>query len=132
MAKKRKKASLAQRKRNPNSKYWKGKADEAWSIQIRAVGKCEMCPRTTSLAAHHIINRTRLRFRHDLSNGICLCSWHHLRDPDISPHADSYSNEGFLAWLRENRPGQYQWYEANKHDKRPPEWTYRTKYEELI
>ena len=127
----KKKASLAQRKKNPNSKYWKGKADEAWRDQIRAVGKCEICGRATSLNAHHIINRTRLRFRHDISNGVCLCSWHHLRDPDCSPHADSCSNEGFLAWLCENRPGQFQWYEENKHDKRQPDWTYKERYEQL-
>ena len=131
MAKKRKKASLAKRKASPNSMYWREKADEAWAVEIRAVGKCEYCRRTTGLNAHHIITRIRLRFRHDLSNGICLCSRCHAFDPAISPHIDSFSAENFLRWLKENRPGQWEWYEENKHDKMPIEGTYRDKYEEL-
>ena len=123
--------NLKQKKANPNSKYWKEKADEEWSKQIRAVGKCEICNRSNSLNAHHLINRTRLRFRHDLSNGICMCSRCHIWDSDISPHADSYSNEKFLAWLAENRPGQFQWYEEHKEDKRKQEQNYRTIYEQL-
>ena len=126
------KASLAKRKANPNSKYWKGKADDEWSREIKAVGRCEYCGSTTNqLNSHHIISRTRLRFRHDLSNGVCLCSRCHAFDPAISPHADSYGAENFLDWLANERWGQWIWYEQNKHDKRQPEWTYRDKYEEL-
>ena len=126
------KASLAKRKANPNSKYWKGKADDVWAKQIKTVGRCEYCNNATrQLNAHHIIARTRLRFRHDLSNGVCLCVRCHSFDPKISPHQDSYGAENFLRWLKEERPGQYQWYEDNKHDKRQPEWTYRDRYEEL-
>lgn len=125
------KATLKQRKAKPNSKYWKGKADTEWSKQIRAVGKCEHCSRATSLNAHHIINRTRLRYRHDLSNGVCLCSGCHLFDSEISPHIDSYSGEKFLAWLKSERPGQFQWYEEHKDDKRQPEMSYQEQYEIL-
>jgi len=131
--KKRKKATLAERKANPNSKYWKGKADDAWAEEIKKVGHCEYCKSTVNQKnAHHIIGRTRLRFRHDLANGICLCTRCHAFDPEISPHIDSYSAENFLRWLKESRPGQFQWYEENKHNKRQPDWTYREKYEELI
>ena len=126
------KSKLAKRKANPNSTYWKDKADEAWAQEIRAVGKCEYCGRQSGLNAHHIIARIRLRFRHDLSNGCCLCSSCHAFDSAISPHIDSFSAENFLNWLKEERPGQFQWYEDNKHDKRQPEWSYRNKYEELI
>lgn len=124
-------ATLKQKKANPNSKYWKGKADEEWSEQIRVVGKCEKCSRATALNAHHIISRIRLRFRHDLSNGVCLCAHCHNFDGSFSPHVDSFSGEIFLAWLEENRPGQFQWYEENKHDKRMPEITYKQSYELL-
>ena len=125
------KTKLARQKANPNSRYWKGKADEAWAEQVKAVGACEHCGRTTSLNAHHIIARVRLRFRHDLSNGCCLCSRCHAFDPAISPHIDSFSAENFLRWLSEQRPGQFQWYEENKHDKRQMDGTYRDRYEEL-
>ena len=127
----RKKATLKQKKANPNSKYWKGKADEAWAKQIKAVGVCEKCWRATSLNAHHIICRIRLRFRHDISNGVCLCSRCHVFDPAFSPHLGSHSAEQFLRWLAENRPGQHRWYEENKHNKRKPDKTYKQCYEEL-
>lgn len=130
--KKRKKAPLADRKKNPNSKYWREKADEAWAEEIKKVGHCEHCKSTVNqLSAHHIIARVRLRFRHDLSNGVCLCSRCHAFDPAISPHIDSFSAENFLQWLRDERPGQFAWYEENKHDKRQPAWTYKERYEEL-
>lgn len=126
--KKRRKPNL----KSPNSRTWRDKADDAWRDQINAIGKCEICPRTTNLNAHHLISRTRLRFRHDLSNGICLCSWHHLRDPHCSPHSDSYSDEGFIEWLKINRPGQFQWFEEHKKDMRPGmEGTYQDKWEQL-
>lgn len=129
--KKRKKAPLKDRKANPNSKYWKGKADEAWADTIRGVGKCERCGRATALNAHHLISRTRLYFRHDLSNGVCLCAHCHSFDASFSPHIDSYGGEKFMAWLKYERPGQYQWYEENKHNKRPPDRTYKQAYEDL-
>ena len=119
------------KKHKPNSKYYKKKADLAWAAQIRAVGRCEHCGRTNSLNAHHLIARTRLRFRHDLSNGVCLCSYCHAFDASISPHIDSFSGERFLAWLKEARPGQFQWYEENKHDMRQAEGTYQEKWEQL-
>ncbi len=132
MAKKRKKATLAEKKARPNSKYWLTKADEEWSKQIRAVGKCEHCNGTGRLEAHHLLMRKRYKFRHDLSNGVCMCSWCHKFSPQISPHQDSYSAELFLEWLETERPGQFQWYEENKHDKRQHEKTYQQCYEDLL
>ena len=127
MKKKRRKPN----KDNPNSRYWKGKADDLWGSYIRGVGSCEVCGKTTALNAHHIISRTRLRFRHDRSNGVCLCVRCHVFDASISPHADSFGGEKFLEWLKKERNGQWLWYEENKHDKRPPEMTYKESYESL-
>ncbi len=125
-------ATLKQKKAKPNSKYWKKKADDAWAAEIKAVGECEHCHHTDrQLNAHHIIACVRLRFRHDLSNGVCLCVRCHSFDTDISPHQDSYGGEKFLAWLERERPGQFQWYEENKDDKRQMEGTYKDKYELL-
>jgi len=123
---------LKQKKAKPNSKYWKKKADDAWAKEIRKVGRCEICGRVGSkLNAHHIISRTRLRFRHDLSNGICLCCYCHRFSPSFSPHVDTYSGEMFLNWLQINRPGIWAWYQEHKEDKRPPEKSYQQSYEEL-
>lgn len=130
--KKKKLSKLAQHKANPNSKYWRDKADDAWAKEIREVGACEICSGTGKLDSHHIISRTRLRHRHDLSNGVCLCIRCHRFDSYISPHADSFGGENFLAWLKRERYGQWQWYEEAKEDKRVPDKTYKQYYEELI
>ncbi len=118
--------------KNPNSRTWKKKADDAWKEQILAVGYCEICGRPDGQRhSHHIITRTRLRFRHDISNGVCLCAHCHNFSDTVSPHVDCRSAAGFLRWLEEERPGQFQWYEENKDDMRLMEGTYRDKYEEL-
>ena len=126
-------ATLKQKKANPNSLYWRKKADNMWSAVIKQVGVCECCGSTTNqLNAHHIISRVRLKYRHDVSNGVCLCVTCHSFDPMISPHADSYGAENFLRWLAFNRPGQYIWYNEHKEDKRQKTRTYEECYEELL
>ena len=134
--KKRKKASLKARKANPDSSYWKGKADDAWSEEIKKVGECEVCGRTSDqcqLSAHHIIGRTRLRYRHDLSNGLCLCQTHHTLGSyeDVCAHGDMRQAENFKAWFKDTCPGQFQWFEEHKDDKRQKEMTYKECYESL-
>ncbi len=124
-------SKLSKKKANPKSGYWKKKADNEWSKEIRKVGYCEICGRGGRLNAHHIISRTRLRHRYDLSNGVCMCARCHQFDSDISPHADSFGGEKFLAWLKAERPGQFQWYQEAKNDKRLPDKTYQEMYEEL-
>lgn len=126
--KKRRKPNLL----NPNSMTWKKKADKAWAVKIRSIGYCEKCRATDKqLNAHHIIARTRLRFRHELKNGVCLCVRCHSFDPAISPHVDSFSGERFLTWLAIIKPHQFQWYEEHKHDMRQMEGTYQDKFEQL-
>jgi len=125
-------ATLKQKKANPNSKYWRKKADDIWSDVIKQVGQCEYCGNTIrQLHSHHILARTRPRFRHDISNGVCLCSTCHNFDPTISPHQDSYGGERFLEWLKLYRPGQFVWYQENKEDKRQKEKTYEQCFNEL-
>lgn len=114
-------------------KYWRDKADAAWSDEIRKTGKCEICDKpgklrkkdslpVVGLESHHLIPRGILKFRHDLSNGICLCVSCHgamprLRNRRMSAHSAGEAGERFWAWLKENRPGQGGWYEENKHNK---------------
>ena len=127
MAKTRRKPNL----KNPNSSTWKKKADDLWGETIRQVGYCEVCGGAGQLNAHHIISRTRLKFRHDPSNGVCLCVRCHSFNADISPHQDSFGGEKFLEWLEAERPGQFIWYEENKHDKTMPDKTYEQCFYEL-
>lgn len=90
--------------RMPN---WEKKADDAWKKVIKQVGHCEMCGSSDKqLHAHHIIGRVNKAYRHDLSSGICLCANCHTFAP-YSAHKDA---SGFRAWLKKNRPGQWQWY----------------------
>lgn len=124
------KATLAQRKANPNSRYWKEKADELWAKKVRSYGHCMHCGSTDKqLNAHHVLSRTRLRFRHNLFNGVCLCTTCHAFDATFSPHVDSFSGQGFIEWLKTTE--KWAWYEANKHDMRPMDDSYRDRYEAL-
>lgn len=122
---------LKEKKKNPNTLYWRKKADDVWADIITSEGKCVICSRTTSLNAHHIITRGRLRFRHDIDNGLCMCSHCHRFNANISPHVDSFSAENFLDWLMKKRPDQFLWYQAHKADKRGRERTYKEDFEEL-
>ena len=118
--------------KNPMSRTWRIKADNAWKAEVKKVGHCEICGKPGDAHdTHHIITRTRFRFRHDLSNGVYLCAWCHSFSPWVSPHLDCRSAAGFLDWLEDQRPGQFKWYQENKDHKREMEGTYREKYEEL-
>jgi len=97
---------------------WRKKADDEWSRVIRQVGKCEICKVPgikgkkkgwVNLDAHHIITRGHTGYRHDLSNGICLCKGCHKFKP-WAPHQD---HTQFIAILKSSRPGQYVWYLSN-------------------
>jgi len=121
-----------------NSKYWRNKADLMWSNVIRQVGECEMCRRRgikgekqgwTNLYAHHLIEKSYGRkYRHDLSNGICLCTPCHKWDRDKAPHQNK---NGFKEWMKENRPGQYEWWMRNEEDKKTLPVNYQANYEIL-
>lgn len=96
---------------------WKKRCDELWSAIVRRVGKCAVCGSTHGLNAHHLIGRTRAKYRHDLKNSCCLCFSHHTFDPNLSAHQSNASTLNFLLWLEQNRPEQYQWLMDHKDDK---------------
>jgi len=99
-----------------NGKY-KKEADLLWAEEIKKVGRCEMTGDSNcQLNAHHIISRTRLKFRYDLSNGVCLSAYSHSFDPVCCPHGGLDAVKRFEGWLKESRPGQYQWFMENKDD----------------
>lgn len=45
-----------------------------WTREVKARGKCERCPRTERLHAHHIDRDTT---NNTIENGECLCVWCH-------------------------------------------------------
>ena len=132
---------------------YKKLGDGEWSRVIRQVGVCEMCENEgnpgkksgwTNLDAHHIIHRSHLEYRYDLSNGICLCVHCH-QWAEMAPHQNE---QMFIAWLKLKRPGQYEWYLDNTFEKetrigdeifltrstvkRDKEETYQQSYERLL
>ena len=107
--KKRKKPPLHKRKANPNSNYWRNKADEQASKYYRHL-PCKVCEsegvENTDTCWHHIVPKSlSAHYRHDPDNLISLCNKHHNTDNDIAAHGTNpLAQEGFLNWLREHRP----------------------------
>ena len=102
-----------QQKDNPHSIYWRKRADAAWSNIIKHTGRCAYCGAIATyvgLEAHHLIPRRNTTTRHLIECGLCLCSYHHLYCPKISPHLKP---KMFVKWLKENRPNQYRWVVRN-------------------
>ena len=114
--KRKRKSALQKRKDDPRSKYWCRKADNLWSGIIHALYPtcavndidCKDDPQ-----AHHLIPRTHRATRHDVENGICLCSLHHEYSPRLSPH---YGPVGFAAWLQANEREKWEYVLAHKYE----------------
>jgi len=128
--------------------YWRNRADKVWSDIIRQVGHCEYCyvqgtPRqdgalVKGLQAHHIIfkdNTPRgMKFRHDISNGVCLCDENHNKYSrhQLSPHGKGEAVRLWWKWLENNRPGQYQWYLDHVEDKKFEKQDWEQHYHDLV
>jgi len=80
------------------------KADKLWSECIRKIWKCEYCWKTEYLNAHHIFSRNNKSVRWELSNWICLCSWHHTFSSTFSPHQTPVE---FTRWIEAKRWKDY-------------------------
>ena len=82
-------------------------ADQLWSIAVRSdwLWKCAVCGHGTC-EAHHLIPRQHPVTRHDLRNGIALCSSHHQFCPKISPHQNA---AGWMQWLQSEYPLRHEW-----------------------
>ena len=99
------KSKLQRRKANSRSKYWRNKADKLWgAILHHRQDSCAVCGRTGRLEAHHLISRVVGVMRHDLRNGIILCTQHHKFCTELSAHEAPLQ---FAEWLQENRWEQY-------------------------
>ena len=99
----------AKRVKKQSSKgYLEAKQDTVWAnfIKDNAGRKCEYCGKTENLNAHHIFSRSNKQVRHDLDNGISLCSGHHVLLSTFSAHKTPAE---FIEWIKEYRG--IEWYE---------------------
>jgi hypothetical protein len=84
-------------------------ADTLWSRAVRDDwgNRCAVCGNDSHLHAHHLVPRHHEATRYQLRNGICLCSYCHIRNKHFSPHMCA---AGWLDWLSTNWPKLHQWY----------------------
>ena len=91
-------------------KIEKRHADEAWSLDVREKGFCEVCEAKKGLNAHHILVKERYpEYRHEMLNGICLCNRCHK----FAQHSAHRNPIWWSIWLKEHKPALYNW--AEKH-----------------
>lgn len=88
-------------------------ADELWALAVYAdwANKCAVCGKLRGdviLNPHHILPRQHEATHFLLRNGIALCTWHHLRDADTSPHVNA---AGWVRWLKAHHTELHDWYQ---------------------
>jgi len=91
----------------------KTKEDEVWalSVKLRAGFKCEMCGwEGDKIDAHHIIPRTFSDIRHNVMNGIALCSRCHKLGPR-APHRVDGNSVFFFFLLKKKHPARFRFAE---------------------
>ncbi len=121
-----KKSKLQKKKDNPRSKYWKTKADKLWGEAIHQIYKtCAICG-GVPVESHHLIGRANTATRHEIENGIGLCSLHHKWDNKLSAHGAPLA---FSVWLQETHPDKWEWCSQNKNRLEKPD--YKAAYERL-
>ena len=69
------------KKKKVNNVNLEKKADELWSeiVKIKDGFRCQLCGKLDNLNSHHIIHKSRGKaIRHEIENGVCLCSGCHI------------------------------------------------------
>ncbi len=122
------KSKLQRTKDRPGSRYWRNKADRAWSLLIlrKNDGRCMVCGEP-AVDPHHLISRSLAATRHSLTNGIPLCRSHHSMNPRMSAHLCPLA---FAEWLRTKDPTLYGWVQEHRFDLCPKP-NYRKRHEQL-
>ena len=128
MARKRSKQTLAQRKANPNSLYYKSRCDDEWKLYIKmdAHFECAICGSKSKLNAHHHIDRSNVETRHAFWNGTALCPGCHK----FAVNSAHKNGVWFADWLRKNRNTKYRLtvdYKYKLHDPKE-KWDYKARY----
>jgi hypothetical protein len=84
----------------------KRKLFKIWSMEVRKIGRCEICSATKRLNAHHILDKNYYHeYRFDPRVGICLCPSCH-KFGKYSAHKNPI---WFAKWLKNNKPEQFKW-----------------------
>ncbi len=96
------------------------------------------------LEAHHLISKGAFpKFRHDINNGICLCFLCHKYGTVITDNiwvkglviGDKISahtqQENFMTWLEAGKPATFEWYQANKYNKKSVEVNFEVAFDRL-
>lgn len=111
------------------SNYDMIKADRAWSNYIHAANNRCMIGEDCEgwLEAHHLISRSVKSLRHDINNGVLLCTKHHKLSIELSAHNNP---EAFAEWLLEHAPEKLAYIKAHKWDIEKPD--YKAAYKEII
>lgn len=133
-----KKLKHSKEKENPSSSYWMNKADKIWSIFIKKrdrvcvigcspIGYIDPC--FGPLESAHLIGRSVKKFRHDLNNGLALCSKHHNHSKVISYHS---AMAAFIEWVMEFRPEQYRYWQKRKKRITSERVNFKEKHDQLI
>lgn len=106
--KRKKKSKLQKRKDNPDSTYWRNKADKLWKefVAMSWDHECAVCGSKDYVQAHHLIPREMRSHRHAIANGILLCASHHKYSFEMSPHKAPVA---FIMWLINSRPHIWDW-----------------------
>jgi hypothetical protein len=118
------KQSAIKRKRH----YYLDKADRLWQ-EIQHIIWGHRCARCGTYlidaegsylgSAHHMVKRRILHLRHHNMNGVLGCDDCHIYAPDSWEN----SAEGFEAWLKENHPDYWGWYQDHRYeDGTKPDW----------
>jgi hypothetical protein len=94
--------------KKPSAKTLKKKCDALWGKIIRSRGYCEHCGKGLNLQAAHIFSRTYSQTRHDLDNGLCLCSachigWAHSCPTEFTEWLEEYRGKDLLERLSKKR-----------------------------
>ena len=124
-----KKSKLSKSRNDPTSRYWRNKADIAWSQVVRKDGKCAICGATEHLNAHHLLARENLHTRHEVMNGEVLCPKCHKFSRTESAHKNPIR---FVIWLMANKPETWKWLLANHNMTNVPDrLNYKERYTAL-
>lgn len=97
--------------------YFKRKVVERFMAGYRG-RPCAVCGKTQGTCAHHVVSKGSCPHHIATENMvITLCPKHHRwAHGDRIYNGDAYAIMGFLMWLLRNRPEQYTWCMAHRHD----------------
>ncbi len=134
MAKKKKLSRLAKQKANPSSMYWRRRADKAWADAVKKGGKCEVCGSKKHLIGHHMLSKERLYYRHNIDNGLCVCSYCHKGNKKASAHGSTDAVYNFIIWLHGFKHAQFRFFDDRRkqYHETGIKYNYQKRYEALI